>query len=50
MSNLHWTFIAVAYGVTALCIAGELVALFLRRRRALARVAQERDFDETTDA
>jgi len=50
MVDYHWTFIGVAYALTAAALVGELVALVLRRRRALARVSEERDFDETTDA
>jgi heme exporter protein CcmD len=46
MVEHHWTFVAVAYGFTALCIAAELFALAHRRRQALRRVERERDFDE----
>jgi len=46
MAHLHWTFVALAYGFAALCIAGELFALARRRRQALDRIARERDFDE----
>jgi len=50
MVEHHWTFITVAYALTAVAIVAELVALALRRRRALDLVARERDFDETSDA
>jgi heme exporter protein CcmD len=46
MAEHHWTFIAVAYGLTAAAIAIELVALVRRRRQALERIERERDFDE----
>jgi len=46
MADQHWTFVALAYGFAALCIAGELLALARRRRHALERVASERDVDE----
>jgi hypothetical protein len=41
----HWTYIAMAYGFTALCIAGELVALGRRRRLAIERARRERDVE-----
>lgn len=46
MAEHHWTFIAVAYGLTAAALVAELVALARRRRRVLAQVVRERDFDE----
>jgi heme exporter protein D len=46
MTDQHWTFIALAYGFTALCIVAEVLALARRRRHALERAARERDFDE----
>ncbi|MCX7229760.1 MAG: heme exporter protein CcmD [Burkholderiales bacterium] len=46
MADLHWTFIGAAYGLTAVAIVVELVALMQRRRRAIARVRSEREFDE----
>jgi heme exporter protein D len=46
MTEHHWTFIAVAYALTALGIAAEVIALARRRRQALARAVRERDFDE----
>jgi heme exporter protein CcmD len=49
MAEHHWTFIAVAYGVTAVAIVAELLALARRRRRALERVARERDVDDDDD-
>ena len=49
MSEYHWMFISAAYGLTAAGIVAEIVALSLRRRRALARVARERDLDEADD-
>jgi heme exporter protein CcmD len=46
MAEHHWTFIAVAYALTAAAIVIEIVALVRRRRQALSRVDRERDFDE----
>jgi heme exporter protein CcmD len=46
MAEYHWTFITAAYGLTAVAIVAELVALVRRRRRALERVARERDIDD----
>ncbi|MFM1988439.1 MAG: hypothetical protein RJA99_1396 [Pseudomonadota bacterium] len=46
MADLHWTFIAVAYGLTAAAIVAELFALWSRRRKAIARIRRERDLDE----
>jgi hypothetical protein len=46
MSDLHWTFIGAAYGLTAAAIIAEVVALMQRRRRAIARVLSERENDE----
>jgi heme exporter protein CcmD len=46
MADLHWTFIGAAYGLTAVAIVVELVTLIQRRRRAIARVSREREFDE----
>ena len=46
MTHLHWTFVAVAYALTAAAIVIEIVSLVRRRRRALARVASERDFED----
>jgi heme exporter protein CcmD len=46
MADLHGTFIAAAYGLTAVAIVAELVALWSRRRKAIDRIRRERDFDE----
>ncbi|RPH43896.1 MAG: heme exporter protein CcmD [Burkholderiales bacterium] len=46
MTDLHWTFIGAAYGLTAVALVVEIVALMQRRRRAIARVRREREFDE----
>jgi heme exporter protein D len=46
MADLHWAFISAAYGLTAVAIVVELVALMQRRRRAIARISREREFDE----
>ncbi len=48
MAEYHWTFIAVAYALTAVALVAEIAALMRRRRQALERVARERDLD--TDA
>jgi hypothetical protein len=42
----HWTFIALSYGFTFACIAGELLALTRRRRVAAEQAMLEKDFDE----
>jgi heme exporter protein D len=42
----HWTFIAMAYGFTVVCIVAELLALMRRRRQALELAAIEQDLDE----
>ncbi len=42
----HSTFILLAYGFTALCVAGELLAITLRRRAAVDRAFREAEFDE----
>lgn len=36
----HATYVWGSYGVTALCIAGEVVWLLVRRRTILARVGR----------
>jgi heme exporter protein CcmD len=46
MAEHHWTFVTVAYGLTAVSLVIELFMLAQRRRRALQRVVRERDFDE----
>jgi len=46
MTEWHWAFITAAYALTAAGLVAELVSLSLRRRRALARVARERELDE----
>jgi heme exporter protein D len=47
MTDPHWTYIALAYGFAAACLAIECVLLVRRRRAALARVVRERHLDET---
>ena len=44
----HDYFLWMSYGATALAILAELVALRVRRSRALRRIDEERDL-ETTD-
>ncbi|HYF59285.1 MAG TPA: heme exporter protein CcmD [Burkholderiaceae bacterium] len=46
MADQHWTFIVVAYAVSAALIVAEVVSLVRRRRRALDRANAERDHDE----
>lgn len=46
MSDLHWTFIAVAYGLSALALVAEWVLLRAARRQTLSRARQELEFDE----
>ena len=46
MADLHWTFIAAAYGLTAAAIVAEVVSLMRRQRRAIACVRRELDIDE----
>lgn len=41
----HDYFIWMSYGATALAIAAELVALRVRRARALRRIEEERDLE-----
>ena len=51
MVDQHWTFISVAYGLTALALLAEWVLLRAARRRTLARVGQELELDdESADA
>jgi len=52
MTDLHGSFIAVAYGLSALVLAVEWFMLRWRRRQALERAAREHEFDDipsTTD-
>ena len=41
----HEFYLWMAYGMTALAIALEVVALTLRRRRAMKRVEEEREME-----
>ena len=44
----HSFFVAMSYGAAALAVLAEIVALRMRRARALRRIEQERDL-ETQD-
>jgi heme exporter protein CcmD len=44
----HTFYLAMSYGATAIALVAEIVALRLRRSRALAAVEEERDL-ETQD-
>ena len=44
----HEFYLAMSYLATALAVAAEIVALRVRRARALRRIEEERDL-ETTD-
>jgi heme exporter protein D len=46
MSDSHGSFIAVAYGLSALVLAAEWIVLRVRRRQALARASREQDVDD----
>ncbi len=46
MADLHWTFIAAAYGLTALCLLVEWLALRSARQQTLARIAREHELEE----
>jgi heme exporter protein CcmD len=48
LADYHWHFVAAAYALTAVALVAEIVALARRRRRALERVARERDLDDDT--
>ena len=41
----HEYYIWMSYGMTALALAAELVALRLRRSRSLRRIEEERDLE-----
>ncbi len=45
MSDSHLSYLAVAYGFTALAIAIECVALLRTRRQSIDQVQRERDLD-----
>lgn len=49
MVDQHWTFISVAYGLTALVLLAEWVLLRAARRRTLTRVGQELELDDESD-
>ena len=46
MTDQHWTFIAVAYGITAALLAIEWAQLSRARRVAIETVRAERDLDD----
>ena len=46
MTDLHWNFVAVAYGLTVVLLLIEWMMLRSRRRQAIARVRRERDLDD----
>lgn len=46
MTELHWNFVAAAYGLTAVLLLIEWLMLRSRRRQAIARVRRERDLDD----
>ena len=41
----HAFFVWMSYGATAVAVAVELAALWLRRSRALSRIEEERDLE-----
>lgn len=46
MSDSHGSFIAAAYGLSALVLAVEWLLLWARRRQALSRASREQDVDD----
>jgi heme exporter protein D len=48
MADLHWSFIAAAYGLTALCLLVEWLLLRSARHQTLARIAREHELEEDT--
>ncbi len=50
MTEHHWTFIGVAYGITAVVLALEWLVLRRARTRAIDHIQREREFDETPPA
>lgn len=49
MFDLHPYFVALAYGLSALILVLEQIALRHRRRKALALVLRDRDLECETD-
>lgn len=47
MTDSHWTFIAVAYGITVVLLGIEWAVLRKTRRTALEAVRAERDLDSS---
>ncbi|MFZ9407164.1 MAG: heme exporter protein CcmD [Burkholderiaceae bacterium] len=47
MSEHHWTFIGIAYGITVVILGVEWIVLMQARKRAIEAVRRERDFEET---
>lgn len=45
MSDSHLSYLAVAYGLTALALAIECVVLLRTRRQSIEQVRRERDLD-----
>jgi hypothetical protein len=50
MAEHHWTFIGIAYGLTAAVLVLEWLALRRARGRAIEAIRREREFDETPPA
>lgn len=50
MAEHHWTFIGIAYGLTAAVLLLECLVLRQARRRAIEAIRREREFDETPPA
>lgn len=48
MTDQHWTFIAVAYGITVVLLGIEWAVLRKARRAAIDTVRAERDLDSST--
>lgn len=46
MADMHWTYIAAAYGLTALCLLVEWLVLRSSRHQALARIEREHELEE----
>jgi hypothetical protein len=50
MAEHHWTFIGVAYGITAVVLLLEWLSLRRERARVIEAIRREREFDETPAA
>jgi heme exporter protein CcmD len=48
MEHTHTFYLAMSYGATAIALVAEIIALRLRRAKALAAVEEEREL-ETQD-